>query len=425
MDSNQIIIFCIFLVGYALFTVEHVIKLNKTGIALILAAVLWVFVFMLMSAEEVDVGVRSTGAEIAEIVIFLLCAMSLVEVIVHFKFFEWVKYKLLQRGLSDRKQFYLLALVTFFTSALLDNLTTTIIIVTIARAFFKPKDIPYVAAGIVVVANAGGAWSPLGDVTTIMLWVQCKFTASQIIVDTLVPSLVMGLVSTLWLGRGVANVKSGDEKPVKVVLSKSQKIVIGTALTGFAFPVIFSSMGVPPFFGLMLGLGLVWLVIELLGNWSSHTDLTDTKMDNLLRKIDIQSIKFFIGILFCVGALKEIGILAHLSLDMYGANADFYAYIKGSSILGVASSLFDNVPLTAAAMDIIQTTDFRIWTFTAFTVGTGGSLLLIGSAAGVVAGGMVPSLTFGKYMKVATLPVLFGYIAGIAVWLLQNYLFYN
>ncbi len=283
------------------------------------------------------------------------------------------------------------------------------------------------AAGtIVVAANAGGAFSPVGDVTTIMLWLAGKFTALEIILWGFLPSLAIYLVSMFFFARQIEG-DSADDKPVtfeEVRLTSSDKAIIVAAFASFALPPLAHLVGLPPFMGLMFGVGIVGLMVAWFANTSpekeSHLGMD---IEKLLGKLDITSLLFFIGILFAVGALGFLGILDQISGYLFGENPADTRLIAGSIFLGVFSAILDNIPLTAAAIDILQTTDFRIWVLLAICVGTGGSMLVIGSAAGVVAMGMVKELSFKQYLKIAAMPAAIGYVAGIIVWYLQYLLF--
>ena len=363
------------------------------------------------------------GNSVFGIVAFLLSAMTLVEILIHYNLFDVIRIWLIRLKLTEKKQFIMISFVTFFLSAILDNLTVTIIMIQIARKFFKGNNFLVMTANIVIMANAGGAWSPIGDVTTIMLWLADKFTALEIIRDAIVPSLTIGAVSTLMLKRRIENVSGFPVPDEKVNLSPSEKLVIGLTFVSFIFPLIMNLIHLPPYVGLLFGLGLVWTLIEFLQTKSSQTTHLEAKIDSLVQKTDIASLKFFIGILLAVAALEAQGILEIASHAIFGENPDFIRLVMGNTMMGLLSAVVDNVPLTALSINLIKVSDPLMWVLTAIAVGTGGSCLLIGSASGVIAMGMVKDLTFGKYLKIASLPALFGYLAGIGVWLLQYRIF--
>jgi Na+/H+ antiporter NhaD/arsenite permease-like protein len=419
----MLLVSIIFLLGYVLITLEHHWKINKSVTATALAAGMWgIVAFGGFDTHAIEAALHDISAETFSLVAFLLAAMTLVEILVHYRFFDWLRVKLFSLGLEDRQQLILITALAFILSGIIDNLTTTIVMVQIARRFFKGKNLLVAAGAIVVAANAGGAFSPVGDVTTIMIWLAGKFTALEIILWGFLPSLAIYLVSTFFFARQIEG-DTTDERPTtyeEVVLARSEKIVIGAAFASFTLPPLAHLIGLPPFMGVLLGVGIVGLIVGWFANTLPHHE-SHLAMDieKLLGKVDITSLLFFIGILFAVGALGFLGVLDQISNALFGDNPADSRLIFGSVILGAVSAIFDNIPLTAAAIDILHTTDFRIWVLLAICVGTGGSMLVIGSAAGVVAMGMVKELTFKQFMKIATIPAMAGYVAGIFVWYLQ------
>ncbi|PIR85647.1 sodium:proton antiporter [Candidatus Kaiserbacteria bacterium CG10_big_fil_rev_8_21_14_0_10_44_10] len=413
----------IFVVGYVLITLEHYWKVNKSITATALAAVLWALIaFTSPDSHAIEEALHIISAETFSLVVFLLAAMTLVEILVHYRFFDLLRAKLFSLGLKDGAQLILIGTLTFFLSAILDNLTTTIVMVQIARRFFKGHNLLVMAGMIVVAANAGGAFSPVGDVTTIMLWLAGKFSALDIILWAFLPSLSILLVSMLLFVKQLKK-DSGDETPApseQVILSGSDKVVISMSFASFVLPPLAHLIGLPPFMGLLLGVGLVGLTIGWFSNNAKHRDShMSMEIEKLLGKLDITSLLFFIGILFAVGALGFLGVLDFISASLFGEDPAMSRLVAGSVLLGAFSAILDNIPLTAAAIDILQTTDPHLWILLAICVGTGGSMLVIGSAAGVVAMGMVKELSFTKYLKIAAIPAALGYIAGIVVWYIQ------
>lgn len=425
MTASILLAIAIFVAGYLFITLEHTIKTHKSAIALFMAAALWIVVATSgASIDATEHQLHEAGAEIFGLIVFLLAAMTLVEVLIHFRFFDVIRARITKLGLGDRGQFILIAFLTFFFSAILDNLTVTIIMIQIARRFFTEERLLVAATGIVIVANAGGAWSPIGDVTTIMLWLADKFSALQIIMWGFLPSLAMGIVATALMARHFSKNRGGTEKEETVTLCTEEKVIISLAFGSFTLPVLFHLAHLPPYLGLLFGLGITWLAIEYVKHYSKKEfDSKRTNLERLVQKTDIASIKFFIGILLAVSALGALGILDILSNTLFGADPSVTRLVIGSSIMGLLSAIVDNVPLTALAIDLIHVENPAVWAFTAVTVGTGGSLLLIGSVAGVIAAGMVPTLTFGKYLRYATTPVLVGYFLAIAVWIGQYLIF--
>lgn len=417
----------IFVVGYILITLEHHWKVNKSITATALAAVLWSLIALTNSdTHAIEEALHIISAETFSLVVFLLAAMTLVEILVHYRFFDFLRAKLFALGLKDSAQLVLIAILAFFLSAIIDNLTTTIVMIQIARRFFKGHNLLVMAGMIVVAANAGGAFSPVGDVTTIMLWLAGKFTALEVIFWAFLPALAILLVSMFFFVRQLKR-DSGDEAPIAsevVTLSTSDKVIIGMSFTAFVLPPLAHFVGLPPFMGLMLGLGLVGLTIGWFTNTATHKEShMSMEIEKLVSKLDIASLLFFIGILFAVGALGFLGVLDLISQSLFGEDPAISRLIAGSVLLGAFSAILDNIPLTAAAIDILQTADPRLWVLLAICVGTGGSMLVIGSAAGVVAMGMIKELSFTKFLKIATIPAALGYAAGILVWYIQYLIF--
>jgi Na+/H+ antiporter NhaD/arsenite permease-like protein len=350
---------------------------------------------------------------------FLLAAMTLVEILVHYNFFDIIRIRLAHLGLDNQKLFAVLGTLTFFLSAVLDNLTITIVMIQIARKFFKDANLLIVAGGVVILANAGGAWSPIGDVTTIMIWLAGKFGAFDIIREGFLPAAALALTSGFMLMKQISNNKPEKISSEKILLTRGEKAVIGISLASFTFPLLMNGIGLEPYFGLLFGLGIVWTLIEYIKVRSQKYTHLEANIEHLLQKTDISSLKFFAGILLSVSALSALGFLDMLSDILFGANQEISRVIIGNIILGGLSSIVDNVPLTALAIDIIKVTDVPIWTLLALTVGTGGSFLVIGSVAGVVAMGMVKGLTFDKYLKYATAPAVVGYAVAMGIWFVQ------
>lgn len=427
MLSLPIIAGAIFIAGYALITLEHRYRINKSVTASALAAILWgLITFSGADGLAVETAVHHLSGETFSLVVFLLTAMMLVEVLVHYRFFDLLRTKIFALGLEDRSQLILISTLAFFFSAVIDNLTTTIVMIQIARRFFGGKNLLVAAGAIVVAANAGGAFSPVGDVTTIMLWLAGKFTALQIITWGFLPSFTILLVSTFLFMRQIEG-DTTDEKPMTyetVSLSRSEMIVITASFASFALAPLAHLAGLPPFIGLLFGVGIVGLLIGFFANVAPHREShLSMEIERLLKKVDVTSLLFFIGVLFSVGALSFLGVLDTISDSLFGENPDFGRLVAGSVILGIFSSILDNISLMAAAIEILHTNDFHIWVLLAICVGTGGSLLAIGSAAGVVAMGMVKDLSLGQYLKLAAWPAAIGYAAAIGVWYLQYLLF--
>lgn len=422
MTTLSILAGLVFIASYGAIAFEHPLRVSKTAIALCAGAFLWILA-ALSGQPHISEDLSHAGADIFGIVVFLLAAMSLVEVLVHYRFFDVIRGKLLAFNLSERNQFIVITLITFFLSAVIDNLTTTIIMIQISSKFFKGPNMLVAAAGIVIAANAGGAFSPIGDVTTIMLWFAGKFTALEIILKGFLPSFTLYVVSMFFMYRQIEPIGYDSHEEVIAKFGRSEKFVITLTFAAFTLPLFASFIDLPPYMGLLLGLGLVWLVIDGFKRLAPKPTHLEASIEEFLKKIDISSLKFFIGILLAVSALHALGVLDYMANFIYGDSAADNALVIGNVALGLLSSILDNVPLTAIAIQILDTTNTSLWVLLALAVGTGGSLLVIGSAAGVVAMGMVKELTFHKYFRLAFGPALMGFAAGVVVWCVQYFVF--
>lgn len=431
------LVIIIFVAGYTLITLENRYQLHKAITAAALGATMWLVIALNETNEAVETATRGTAADVFSLVFFLLAAMTLVEILVHYRFFDWLRVRLLALGCNDTQQVWVIGGVTFFLSSVIDNLTATLVSLAIASRFFRGNNRLVSAASIIIAANAGGAWSPIGDVTTIMLWLARKFAASEIVKWGFLPSLTLFLVCTAMLSRKIAG-DTRDFEEETISLDRSEKVIVACTLGSFLLPFVFGRIGLEPYFGLIFGLGIVGMMIALfrtisarqLGIAHPSLEILDglekgrkshltSDIERALARTDIASLLFFAGILLAVGALEHLGILDRASHVLLGDQPGLLRFVGGNAALGVLSAVVDNIPLTAAAITIIKTTDPAIWSLLALTVGTGGSMLVIGSAAGVIAMGRVKELTFFRYIRIATWPALVGYIAAIAVWYVQ------
>jgi len=417
MVTFQVLASIIFVVGYIGIATEHKYHINKAAWALMVGGLLWVVV-ALSGAGHMEELLMETGHEIFSLVVFLLAAMSLVEILISCGIFDALRTKMLAYKLNNSKQFLIIMTVAFFLSAIVDNLTATIIMIQIARKFFKGNNILVAAVGIVLGANAGGAFSPIGDVTTIMLWIAGKFSAVEIILNGFLPSVVIGIIAYLMLARKIDDSVEDDTPQLteRYSFSLSKKIIMGSAAMSFILPVLFKLIHLPPVLGILTGLGITWFLVDFFAHNGNEGSRLTARIEELIQKTDIASIKFFIGILLAVSALSAIGVLEIVSGFIYGADLTTERIIIGNIIIGAISSILDNIPLTAIAIDVLDTTNTHLWILLALCVGTGGSLLAIGSAAGVVAMGLVKELTFKKYFEIAFIPALVSFLAGVAFW---------
>jgi len=434
LSGVQILAVLITVVAFALITFEERLTLQKTPIALIGGVLLWLIAAAHHDGDDTHLLIEA-NAEIFEIFAFLFAAMVLVEGLDQLRFFDLVRSWLLKLGLRDRRQFVFIGVMAFFLSATLDNMTATIVMVEFARRFFRGRNLLVTAAGIVVFANAGGAWSPIGDVTTIMLWVQQKFSTGEIVLHVILPSIVHAGVAGAVLFRQIDEQSTPDDvvDEGEVALTRTDKVLIGLTLASFALPlVVRQAFGVSPYLGLLLGLGIVWALMdhlhhtaEDLNDEDPETQPTRLQRDimELLRRVDHRSLLFFVGILLLVSALGELGVLEEFSDWLIGEDPSTQRVVVGSVVLGYASAIVDNVPLTALAMDVLTTVNPWHWTLLAYTVGTGGSHLILGSVAGVIAMGKVEGLTTVAYVRIAGGAVTVAYLAGLAVWAIEFRLF--
>jgi Na+/H+ antiporter NhaD/arsenite permease-like protein len=366
--------------------------------------------------------------DIAAILFFLMGAMTIVELIDAHEGFAVITDKITTT--NTVKLLWVVCILTFFMSAALDNLTTSIVMISVLRKLIKDQGTRWFFAGMVVVsANSGGAWSPIGDVTTTMLWNNGQLpTSSKIVIDLILPSLIamlvpLGIASVLMRGGSV-------ERPIRVhdadhylnpTTSGERMFVFILGLVGLLFVPVFKTIThLPPFTGMMLSLGVIWAVTELMHKGKSTADRVSLSPLTVLKKIDSASVLFFLGILMAVAALQEVGILIKTA-DFLNAsfNGNIYSI---NMVIGILSAIVDNVPLVAAAQgmyEIAPAGDFAkdgvFWQFLAYCAGTGGSALIIGSAAGVAVMGL-EKISFGWYVKKITLLALAGYFAGAAVY---------
>lgn len=419
MNIIEIIGILIFSVGYAFITLEHKTKINKSAFALLTGGLLWIIV-ALAGYEGIEETLIETGSEILGLVVFLFTSMALIEILIDYNFFDYVRYKLFSLNFDERKQFLMIMAITFALSAVINNLTVVIVMGTIATRFFRKENILPVMVGIVIAANSGGAFFPIGDVTTMMMWFEGKFTALEIIKYGFLPSLVTALVPIIFLWRKIKPGFYEVQYDILTKLSFHTKIIIALVFASFGLSLVINMIGLPPYLGLILGLSIVWIAVEY---FNTHEEELKTRVEEEIsaafKRTDIISRLFFIGVLLAVSALNVMGVLEDISRVIYGEPQTFNSIVFGNVILGIISSILDNVPLTAIAMEILTTKDSLLWVLLSITVGTGGSLFVVGSAAGVVAMGMVKELTFFRYFKLAFAPALLGYLAGVGVWYLQ------
>ena len=425
------VIILVFVLAYAAIALEHPLHINKSASALLGAGLLWTL-YALATGDPAKVGgdLNESLMGTAQIVFFLMGAMTIVEVVDAHNGFEVITSRIRTAKLASLV--WMIGFVTFFLSAILDNLTTTIVMVSLMKKLLAKRDDRLFFAGIIVIAaNAGGAWTPIGDVTTTMLWIGGQITAVEIMKGLLSPSIVCLLVPLAVTAKVLGNrpVEAPprmDESllPDTTPFERNLMFYLGLGVL-VAVPVFKSITHLPPFMGILFGLGMLWMVGDLVHR-HKEDDLKKQRLTiaRALTRIDMSSIVFFIGILLSVAVLEHTHILSSLSkwLDQTVGRQDIIVLI-----IGLVSAVVDNVPLVAASMGMYSLTDFPpdsfLWEFMAYCAGTGGSILIIGSAAGVAAMGL-EKIDFVWYVKRISGLALIGYFAGAAVYVVQYNLFH-
>ncbi len=419
---STVLIIAVFIIGYFAIAFEHPLKLNKAASALITGVMCWtIYILQSNVPETVTEKLLHHLGDIASIVFFLLGAMTIVELIDSHDGFDIITQKITTT--SKAKLVLIVAALTFFLSSLLDNLTTSIVMVSLcAKILNNKEDKLWFAGMIVIAANAGGAWSPLGDVTTTMLWIGGQITALNIIKQLILPSLAVCIIPALLIAYFFRGQKI-DPVPASLCTPKEKKdgriiLVTGVGLLLFV-PAFKTLTHLPPFMGILLALGCMWIVTTIIHKNTEAVSAQRYSVSSALQKVDTPSILFFLGILLAVTAIQSFGLLTDLALLL---NKTFKNdYLIGSA-LGLLSSVVDNVPLVAAAQGMYDLEtyppDHSFWEFLALTTGTGGSAIIIGSAAGVAVMG-IEKINFMWYLKKISWLALVGFGAGILVFLAQ------
>lgn len=435
------IIVAVFVFGYACIALEHGTKINKAPVALLMCAICWTLytigvssgVFTPEHGETVQGRMLHHLSETCEIIVFLMGAMTIVEIVDANGGFNFVKKAL--ETTSKRALMWRMAWLTFFLSAALDNLTTSIVMIMVLRKLVAGRNDRMLFAGLIILAaNAGGAWSPIGDVTTIMLWVRGMLSTEGVILQVLIPSLISLLVPCILMHfrmKGELEVvkDEGEAEEDKEFSQTERNIVFCLGVGGLLFVPVFKMLThLAPYVGILLVLGVLWTVVEVFLARKKNSHLMSThRVTNMLQKIDMTTILFFLGILMTVATLQEIGTLTAFGEwlnEVTGAN--HYAI---TGVIGAASSIVDNVPLVAGCMGMYPieaagalAQDGIFWQLLAYCAGVGGSMLIIGSAAGVVVMGL-ENISFGWYLKNITWLAAAGYVAGIAAYAVQHGIF--
>lgn len=454
----------IFVIGYAAIAFEHPIKIDKAASALLIGVLTWT-VYLIGADEILAAGTHLSQSfgewkktlidadpdirhflihheighhldEIAQILFFLLGAMTIVELIDAHEGFAVITDRI---NTENRvKLLWIISILTFFFSAALDNLTTSIVMVALLRKLIKEKEERWFFCGIVILAaNSGGAWSPIGDVTTIMLWIDGQVTAANIITSIFLPSLVCMLVPLIILsftkkGTVVRALGRMDIEHMKnPTTSFERNLVFGMGVAGLLFVPVFKTLThLPPFMGMMLSLGVLWVTTEILHRKKNNEEKSQLSVIGVLQKVDVSTVLFFLGILLAVGSLQSAGHLGILATILDEKIGSIYAI---NMIIGALSSIVDNVPLVAGAIGMYDLlpqgaeaiagkaypVNHEFWEFLAYCAGTGGSMLIIGSAAGVAVMGM-EKIDFLWYIKKISFLAAIGYVSGAVVYILMN-----
>ncbi|MRR50458.1 MAG: sodium:proton antiporter [Rhodocyclaceae bacterium] len=421
----------VFVVAYAAIALEHPIKINKSASALVGAGLMWTIYAMATGDHHgvsEQLGESLTGT--AQIVFFLMGAMTIVEVVDAHNGFSVITQRIRTAKLSSLM--WLVGFVTFFLSSILDNLTTTIVMISLMRKLLsKHEDRLFFAGIIVIAANSGGAWSPIGDVTTTMLWIGGQITTLAIIKSVFLPAMVsmlvpLGITAYALRGRPVEAPEAREKEAGGIHTSEFERnfmFFLGIGIL-VAVPAFKTITHLPPFMGILFGLGILWLAGDLIHRRKEDQFKHHLTLIHALSRIDMSSIVFFVGILLAVATLEHTHILTSLArwLDATIGRQDVIVLI-----IGMVSAIVDNVPLVAASMGMYSLTqyppDHFLWEFLAYCAGTGGSILIIGSAAGVAAMGL-EKIHFFWYVKKISGLALVGYFAGAGVYLLQYQMFH-
>jgi Na+/H+ antiporter NhaD/arsenite permease-like protein len=419
------ILLVIFVIGYAAITLEHTIHINKSATALITAVLCWTLI--VLNADNKEIVIDSLThhlSAISEIVFFLLGAMTIVELIDAHDGFQSITESI--KTTHKAKLIWLIAIITFFLSAVLDNLTTTIVMISILNKLIEDKKTKWMLLGLVIIAsNAGGAWSPIGDVTTTMLWIGGQITPLNIVKQVFFASLVSMVIPTLiisYMIKGQIALKQATADQVNTnsnLFERNLIFIVGVGALLFV-PIFKTITHLPPYMGMLLCLGIIWVVTEILHKKKPAEEKGVLSVNHAIQKIDTPSILFFFGILMSIASLEYVGVLPELAAFLNTTIGDINLV---AIAIGLLSAVLDNVPLVAALQSMYSLEqypqDHYFWELLAYTAGTGGSCLIIGSAAGVAVMGL-EKIDFFWYLKRISWIALIGYLVGALVFILQH-----
>ncbi len=420
----ELYVILVFVVGYIAIAMEHPIKINKTASALLTGVICWTL-YAVSENDALKVGGELSHhlASVSEILFFLMGAMTIVELVDAYQGFRLITDRINTK--NPKVLLWMICFVTFFLSSILDNLTTAIVMVSLIRKLIPNKEMRMFFAGMIIIAaNAGGAWTPIGDVTTTMLWIGGQISTFAIMKGLFIPSVLCLLIPLIYLSftlkgelgeyHHTAHMHThSEEGPVK---GSTVMLCLGVGALIFV-PIFKTITHLPPYIGMLMGLGVLWVVSELINPHADEATRRPLSAAGALSRIDSSSVLFFLGILLAVGALESMHILQHFAASLDSALGDNRVII---TFIGLLSAVVDNVPLVAASMGMYSLEtypiDSMIWEYLAYCAGTGGSILIIGSAAGVAVMGM-EKIDFIWYLKKISLIALLGYFAGAFTYL--------
>ena len=444
MSTLTILIVIVFCIGYLCIALESLTRVNKAAIALLMCVCCWTLLMMGPGAYYPEVAANGLLHHISEVIehhlgdaagtlFFLMGAMTIVEIVDSNGGFNFVRDAIKTR--SKRKLMWRMVFMTFFLSAILDNLTTSIVMIMVLRKLVQSRGDRLIYAALVVIsANSGGAFSPIGDVTTIMLWIKGVITTQGVIMEIFIPSLVSMLVPAFILQyqlKGKFDKSLNLPKAEVSQFTQNQRnIIFWLGVGGLCFVPVFKTLThLPPFMGILLVLGILWTVTEIFHYNTAEDDTMAKRVSDLLSKIDLSTIMFFLGILMAVAVLQEVGVLTLMGSVLDSTFEGNHFLVTG--IIGVLSSIVDNVPLVAGCMGMYpvaaagdMAVDGIFWQLLAYCAGVGGSMLIIGSAAGVVVMGL-EKITFGWYLKKITWVAFVGYLAGMVIYWVERMIFFG
>ena len=420
----EIFIIGVFIIGYVFITLEHVVSVDKASTALVTGVVCWALIALGMNVPDFKYQLHEHVGHISEILFFLLGAMTIVELVDNHKGFKIITDRIITT--NRVKLLWILSIVAFFFSAVLDNLTAAIVMGALLSKIMKEKnDLWFFGGMIIIAANAGGAWSPIGDVTTIMLWIKGKVSAINIIQSTILPSVICILIPLLYvsfkLKGNISTNNNSTQSDDDLTSSFERNFIFLIGVLGLLFVPVFKLItDLPPYMGMLLSLGIICIITEVLHRKKSSDKRKQLTVIGAVKKIDILTIFFFLGILLSVHGLQTIGTLDNVANYLRSTfNGDIFII---NFIIGLLSAIVDNVPLVAGAIEMYpkEIMDSSFWEFLAYCAGTGGSVLIIGSAAGVAIMGIL-KIDFFWYLRRITFLAFIGYVSGaFTYWILNK-----